>query len=848
MSECIGVSTVYEIGPFRLDPAAGVLTRAGLPTALGGRAVAVLAALVEQANAFVRKETILDAAWPGVVVEEANLAVQISSIRRVLAEVPGGEHWVETLARRGYRFVGPVSAVRDNVPRGATAPAELSNLPEPLTSFIGRERELVEIKRLLPGARLLTLVGVGGIGKTRLALQAAAEVIAAYRDGVWLVDLAPLADPTLVPSAVAQALGLSEVADRLPVETICRQLKGRQLLLLLDNCEHVLGASARLADALLRGVGELAIMATSREPLHVAGEQTYPLATLSLPATTANVEGVARSEAVQLFVERARSHLPDFALTEARAPPVAELCIHLDGIPLALELAAARIRTLSIEQINARLDDRFRLLTGGTGNGPPRQKTLRATLDWSYDLLGEPERVVLRRLGIFAGGFTLEAAEAVASNGAIDEFAVIDRLSQLVERSLVVANTSDADARYHLLETTRAYALERLAEAGEADAIRYRHARYFRRLFERASDDWLRMSDAQWRAIYPPEIDNLRSVLDWALRAGGDTALGIALAGASRPIWSTLGLFGEGRRWLESAVAQLDSQTSESDQARLWLSLGIVLESPAPAQSLAILERATDSYRKLGDTLSLGYALVVMSFPLTKMGRLEESSRALAEAFPLVEGSGLAKLRGLYFGVSGFLKAATGDRAGARLDYERSLSLCVDSGADFAMRATLAQLADLTWALGDLDAALTAFGEVVAMMRKPTITRKTSLGFALANLAGVLTERGEPDEALAAFREGLPLLIDAGVAWIFADHLALRAALAGRSADAARVAGFSDSVRTAKQAAREPNEARAHERLQALLRARFPPEQLERLMAEGAKMSEDEACRLALEE
>jgi predicted ATPase/DNA-binding winged helix-turn-helix (wHTH) protein len=843
------VSTVYEIGPFRLDPAAGVLIRAGLPMPLGARAVAVLTALVKEPNEFVPKETILDAAWPDVVVEESNLAVQISAIRRTFADVPGGQHWIETLARRGYRFVGPVTEVHRSLPKGASGERENSNLPEPLTSFIGRERELVEIKRLLPGTRLLTLVGVGGIGKTRLALQVAAEVIAAYRDGVWLVDLAPLADPALVPSAVAQVLGLSEAVGKTPVETLCRQVRGRQLLLLLDNCEHVLEGSASLADALLRGTGELAIMATSREPLHVAGEQTYPLATLSLPDPAANVESVARSEAVQLFVERAREQLPDFALTAVRAPVVAELCIHLDGIPLALELAAARIRTLSIEQINARLNDRFKLLTSGTGNAPQRQKTLRATLDWSYDLLAEQQRMVLRRLGIFVGGFSLEAASAVASDGAIDEFGVIDQLSQLVARSLVLSNTSDTGARYRLLETTRAYALEKLAEAGETEAIKRRHAQYFRGLFESAFADWLRMSDAEWRAIYPPELDNVRWALDWALRAGGDAALGIALAGASRAMWTTLGLFGEGRQRLEFAVSRIESHTPESDLARLWLSLGVLLESPAPAQSVVYLEQAIGVYRRLSDTLALSYALVLIARPLAQMGRFDQSSLVLAEAFPMLEASGLPKLRGFFFGISGFLKSMTGDLVGARTDYEKALSLCLESGAEFAARATLAIVADLTWALGDLDAAVAAFNEVVAMMRMPTITRKTALGYALCNLAGVFTERGELDEALAAAREGLPLLTaGGGLAWLFMDHLALRGALAGKFANAARLAGFADSLRIANEAVLEPNEARAHARLQALLREKLAPDQLERLLAEGTKLTEDEACRLALEE
>jgi tetratricopeptide (TPR) repeat protein len=389
------------------------------------------------------------------------------------------------------------------------------------------------------------------------------------------------------------------------------------------------------------------------------------------------------------------------------------------------------------------------LLTSGTGNAPARQKTLRATLDWSYDLLAEQQRAVLRRLGVFSGGFSLEAASTIAADGAIDELAAIDLLSQLVARSLVVANTNETVARYRLLETTRAYTLDKLAEAGETEAINRRHAQYFRRLFESAFADWLRMSDAQWRAIYLPEVDNVRRALDWALRVGSDAPLGITLAGASRPMWTTLGLFGEGRQWIEFAVGRMESHTPESDQAQLWLSLGALVENQAPAQSVVNLERAISLYRRLGDTLALAYALILIARPLAYTRQFDQSSLALAEAFPLLEGSGVPKLSGFFLTHSGQLKSLTGDLAGARIDYERALPLFLQSGAEFAARALLAILADLTWALGDLDAAVTAFGEVVALMRRPTITRKISLGYALVNLAGVLTERGKLDDALA---------------------------------------------------------------------------------------------------
>ena len=842
------MTKTYEIGPFRLDPAARVLSRGGAPVALGSRGVAVLTTLVTHANEFVQKASIMDAAWPGVVVEEVNLSVQISAIRHVLANAPGGETWIETLPRRGYRFVGPLSEIRDNLSRGGVAGIARSNLPAQLTSFIGRERELVDIKRLLPGRRLLTLVGTGGIGKTRLALQVAAEVMDAYRDGVWLVEFASISDPLLVPTSVAQALGVQEKTGTPLMDTLCAHLKSRQPLLILDNCEHLLDACARLADAILRGAAEATIIATSREPLHVAGEQAYPLPALSLPDPTASADVMGRSEAVELFVDRAQRQQPGFGLTMDRAPVVAQLCIHLDGIPLALELAAARVGSLSVEQINARIDDRFRLLTGGTRTALPRQQTLRATIDWSYGLLAQQERAVLRRLAIFAGGFTLEAASSVTSDEAIDEAEVLDLLSRLVARSLIAADTSAAGARYRLLETTRAYVLEKLAKAGETQVMQRRHAQYFRDLFERAPDDWLRLPDADWYATYLPEVDNVRAALDWAFGTGGDSTIGIGLSGASGELWVMLFLRREGPQRLEAALARVGSQTPESDHARLWRWLGELWCVEAPAQAVAAFERAVDLYRRAGDGSVPGSLRIWLGDALVRMGRIELAATVLAEAFPLLERAGVAKALGGYFEEVGFLKLMTGDLAGARLDYEKALLHYREAGAERSVLNTLGNLAETSWALGDLDAAVAGFREMIELMRKAPLNMRALLGHYLSNLAGVLTERGNLDEALAAAREGLPLAKDGGHTWYFIDHVGLRAALAGKVANAARLAGFADSAFAAKESSRQPNEARARDRLQVLLGEKLASDELERLLAEGAKMSEDEACRLALEE
>lgn len=838
------MTRIFELGPFRLDADAALLTRDGALTPLGPRAIRVLGALVAHAGDYVSKAKLLDTAWPGVVVEEGNLAVQVAAIRRVFAQAPGADRWIETLPRRGYRFVGPIRELADQ--RRALPDNKLTNLPEALTSFIGREREMVEIKRLLAGKRLVTVIGAGGIGKTRLALQAAAEVVDAYRDGVWLAELASIRDPALIPTTVAQTLGVRERAGTPPTEALRAHLKSRQVLLILDNCEHLLDSCAQLVNTLLPGARSTTILATSREPLRVAGEQTYALQPLSLPGLEAKAEAVRQSEAVQLFVERVQRQLPEFELA-GRSTAVVGICTHLDGIPLALELAAARTRSLSVEQLNERLGDRFRLLTSGSRTALPRQQTLRATLDWSYDLLSEDERIVLRRLSVFPGSFNVEAASAVAADASIDGFAVIDLLSRLVERSLVVADTSAQDTRYRMLETTRAYGLEKLAEAREIDEVRRRHARYFRDRFERALDDWLRKPGAEWRQRYWPDLDDVRAALDWAFGPGGDTSSGIALAGASGVLWSTLGFFGEGIQRVKTAIARIDARTPETDQARLWLWLGRLVEEE-PAQARPALERAVELYRRIDNPLGLGLSLARLGRALAFMGKFEQSEAALTEARPLLERGGPPKALSFYLFNFAYLKSLSGDAIGARTHYEQSLALDRRVGDEFAVLATLGNLANVTWALGDLEATAASFREQVTLVRQSSARTNRLLGWALTSLAGLLTERGELDEALVTAREGLPLVAEDGSAWIFSDSVALRAGLAGKLSAAARLAGFADHIFVVKQATRHPIDLRHQKKLHALLREKLAPGELEHLLAEGAKLSEEEAVNLALED
>ncbi len=797
-------TTVYEIGPFRLEPENEVLMRLGAAEPLGRRAVSVLAALVKNARKPMAKDAIIDAAWPGLVVEEANLSVQISSIRRVLSQAPGGERWIETLAGRGYRFVGPVVELRGGVAYDA-ARGGLGNLPEPLASFVGRERELVELKRLLANNRILTLVGAGGIGKTRLAVQLAAEVSDAYRDGVWFVDLAPLADPELVPS----------------------------------------DASAQLIEALLHGASEPAIIATSREQLRVEGEQIYWVASLPLPDPAAALESIRQSDAVTLFVDRAQHQQPDFELTEAIAPGIAQVCVRLDGIPLALELAAPLVHTYSIDEINGRLSDRFDALTQGRRTALPRQQTLRATLDWSYSLLSDAEQSVLRNVSVFRGGFTLDAARAVAADGVINKEAMDDLLSRLQARSLVLAGQTERGTRYGILETTRAYALEVLDRAGETAAIQEQHAQYLRAYFQNATVDWLRQAETQWRAYYCPEVDNLRAALEWSLAAANDLSLGVSLTGSSGPIWSECGLYAEGLQRL-NAAADAISDAPKRAVAELWLWLGASI-SAVPTRAIDALQRAADLYGALRDAEGSSHALVRLARVLTLSGRFHEAAKALA-ASGASRQSSPPRLGGLYFSNMGVLKASSGDHAAARRHYERANDLYVQAGYNFGRIDVLTNLAELSWQSGDLHAAASAYRQAIDTQRALRSTHKFAFGYQFANLAGVLTEQGKLDEALTAAREALPLLRDADRAFVFMDHFALRAALSGAIERAAMLGAFTDTAYAAKKLVREPNEARARERLRAILEQRLDRIKVKRLLADGEKLTEDEASRLALED
>jgi predicted ATPase/DNA-binding winged helix-turn-helix (wHTH) protein len=477
---------VLVFGRFRFVVHSRELTASGTPVPIGNRALEVLSVLIEARGDLVTKDELLERVWPTTTVEENNLQFQISSLRKALGK---DREFIKTVSGRGYRFVAEVvvenrAALRDTAAAGPEqqgappvrpqTPPGSSNLPAPTSDLVGRETHLSDVEALVVANRLVTLVGAGGIGKTRIAIELARRLSPKFDEGVWVIDLASLSDPGRVRSTVGAALGLGEALAS--AERFTAALDSRRMLLVLDNCEHVIEAVASLAEELLHANAHMQVVATSREPLRAEGEWVYRVPPLDIPPDEANgPEEVEQYSAARLFIERTRAADPHLQLNSRTAAAAARICRRLDGIPLAIELAAARVAALGIEGLAARVNDRLSLLIEGRRTAPPRHQTLRATLDWSYELLSEPERVVMRRLAVFSGEFTLEAATGVVGVGEIEPADVVGNLASLVAKSLVAADVGGPISRYRLLETMRAYAMDKLTASGEYDAIASRH-------------------------------------------------------------------------------------------------------------------------------------------------------------------------------------------------------------------------------------------------------------------------------------------------------------------------------------------------------------------------------------
>ena len=841
------VTAAVRFGRFELRPDSRQLLVDGEPAALGARAFDVLQALIEQRERIVTKNELLERVWQGVVVEENNLQVQISTLRKVL-----GSNAVATIPGRGYRFTAAV----DDEPRpaapsysgtGAAAPsrgcARPTNLPQQLPPLYGRDEDLSVLRALIDAHPLVTIAGAGGIGKTRLAQAAVHALPDRYADGVWFVDFAAVGDPALVASTVARTLGLRVDADPKP-DALADLLQSRELLIVFDNCEHLLEPVAALAATLRRVAPRVRLLATSQEPLKVPDEQVYRLGTLALPSDVSL--GSARGAgAVALFKARVQAQEPRFELDEHNIGDVIDICRRLDGIALAIELAAARVPLLGVAGLRARLDERFHVLTAGARFAPRRHQTLRAALEWSHSLLTPSEMAVFRRLGVFVGTFGLDAAQRVGADDTVEPWAVLELLGNLVDKSLVVTD-AQGEPRYRLLETGRAFALEQLATAGETESALRAHALATLATFEQSRDErWTTITQARLER-YLPDLDNLRAAMTWAMGPQGDAEIAVGLAGAACWLWQFGALQAEGLRWCDEVIARIGPATPPRLLARLYLDYSEMSHNQSlnAQKARAAARRAVELYRELGDRQGLYLALTREALVCARMGAIGVAEAALQQAVALHDPAWPLALRQPMVSARAFITNFKGPPNEVRAAWEDRLRLEQEIGDSRLTVMSLNNLLDAILAQGDYAEGIVRGRELVAMVRNERFSGYES--FALGNLSAAYTEAGQLDEALRVARESAPLLRQQGAIAGFLDHFAMLALRRGHVAAAALTLGRAEARLAQSGYRRGPMEQRVHRVLTQSLREALGDAELARALDEGGSLTDDAAAALAL--
>ena len=724
-----------------------------------------------------------------------------------------------------------------------------NNLPIQLTSFIGRERELAEAKQKLEGARLLTLIGPGGTGKTRLSLQLAADLLSSFKDGVWLIELAPLAEASLVLQAIGIVFSVREQPG-MPLEgLVFNYLRDKHLLLILDNCEHLIETCAQLADQFLHNSPNLKIIASSREALGINGETVYRVPSLTLPnQTEASREVLAGYESVQLFVARASAGNPNFSLTEKNASAVAQICHRLDGIPLAIELAAARARVFSAEQIAERLDDRFKLLTGGSRTALPRQQTLRALIDWSYDILSADEQILLRRLSVFAGGWSFEAAERVCS-----DLNVLDLLTQLINKSLVVVE-EDNETRYRLLETIRQYARDKLLESGEGEEVRNKHLDYYLELAQTAEPHMEGFEHLQWTLKLNTEYDNIRTAVEWGLARDIEAAL--QLVGALPFFWMTQGYSSEGYRWasevLEKAKSHQNNELSKlqlNARAKAYLALSRLATDLG--DNKVVCSTASESValaRKSGDKQILSFALAHLASGKANLGNAEEAYTLAQEALAIAREEGNSPALGYSLVMMAELVAIAIQDYEAAVRYgEEAIAVSEAGGNRWGSSMTIFGLGFFARSIRDYDQARARFRTCLPVFLE--FGDKHRINMIQSELAHIERETGHYQQAIPMYRETILEWQRLGHRAAIAHQLECFAFIAKAQEQperAAKLFGAAEVLREKINIAMMPQERMEYNREIADLRANMEEKIFASHWAEGRGMAMEQVIEYAM--
>jgi predicted ATPase/class 3 adenylate cyclase len=787
--------------------------------------------------------------------------ILISQVTRdlVLEQLPSeitlldmGEHRLKDLLHLIHLYQVTLADLPANFPPLKTLESFPNNLPVQLTSFIGREREIDEAKQLLSNTRLLTLIGPGGTGKTRLALRVAEDLLPSFIDGVWLAELAPLADPTLIPQTIAAIFGLRELPNRPLISIVIDYLRAKGLLLILDNCEHLIEASAQLSEKLLRNCPRLKIIASSREALGIAGEMVYRVPSLSLPAPAqVTRESVMESESARLFVERATAAQSKFDLTDQNASHVVQICRRLDGIPLALELAAARVAVFSPEEIATRLGDRFKLLTGGSRTALPRQQTLRALIDWSYDLLSNEEQALLRQLSVFAGGWTFEAAETVCS-----DLDVLSLMTQLVNKSLVIADEQANSTRYHLLETIRQYARDKLLEAGESVQVRNRHLDFFLTFAEKAETYMNGSQEMEWRSLLDEEYDNLRMALEWAME--NDVEKALRLGGALGIFWERHGYEVEGRNLVTEALARVkELSPMEGEKARernlirakALIAVGqLRFGQGENFSSLEAFEEAESLLVQIGDKRLLSQVLSAIAMARAFMGQRESAYATVEHALTLAREDGHKISLGMALtNMAGVLTIMQGDRQKAHLYHEEGIQLLREAGGHWLVAMTEFGYGLFMAAQGNYAEARAQFEACLAFFI--TLKDRHRLCMIHSEFAHLDRREGRFEKAKPLYRETIQEWQKLGHRAAVAHQIECFAFIAKSEEEderAARLLGAAEALRERINIPMMPTERPEYDREVSDLRANMDEATFVKAWAEGRALTMEQAIEYSL--
>jgi len=754
-----------------------------------------------------------------------------------------GEHRLKDLIEPERIWQLIASGLPDTFPPLRSLGSLPNNLPRQVTPLIGRDDVLAAIEPLVIERPLVTLTGTGGIGKTRLALQAGADLLDGSADGVWFVELASLSGNTSVAHAVASTIGLREQPNRTMLDVLVHYLRSRRLLLVLDNCEHVIEEAAHIVDAILRAAPQVRVIATSREPLRIAAENVYRVPSLAVPPDNAfTAEEALRYDSIALFVERATASDADFKLTDEAAPTVAEICRRLDGIALAIELAAARVKVMAPRELAKKLDERFRVLTGGSRTALPRQQTMRALIDWSYGLLSQQEQRLFRRLAIFVGGWQLSAAEVVCGDETLDPLDVPDLLASLVEKSLVVADVQHESTRFRFLESTRAFALERLEESDEREAQARRHAAWAADLGTRAAE--YGRATQQYHAESALEIENVRAAIEWAF-AHDEVVLATRTLCGFTNRYRVLAGEAEVRTHLETALARLNPDEEPELASRAWEGLSYVTEG---IRSIEAGQRAVELARQSDDPALLTSNLSYLGFRLARAGRTQEAEAAIEGALELSKEHSLTRRPVQVLALTN--RALVADVCGrsdeARKSYGEALNLATELGDDHGARTIRVNMAELEFQVGNAVRALELIAEIEERRGRPGADRLVvsalqngaAYRIALGDIAGA---RIAAVDALKHAHGVFALNVAVSI-----QHLATIAIRNGDVRRGGRLLGYVDAWFLNENYVRESTEQSAYELLLAALREKLSDSEIEALAAQGAQLSEDQAVAEAL--